>query len=122
MVIFKEVLICVVIFVFHWLTQDKIQESINGFSLPATINRKNFDIYRFSKWKASEYRTFFLYMAVPILKEFLKPKYFWNLACIVFGIFVYLSFAFPPKTSMEFDRLPLINILLIPRCQYILLF
>ena len=28
-------------------------------------------------------------MAVPMLKEFLKPKYYWNLCSIVFGKFVW---------------------------------
>ena len=53
---------------------------------PQSINRNNFDLIHFRSWKATEYRVFFLYMAVPLLKDELMPKYFWNLCSIVFAI------------------------------------
>ena len=70
----------------------KIQKAIDKFAFPISINRTRFDLKHWKQWKASEFRTFFFYMAVPILKDYLKPKYFWNLCILVFGNIFYLFF------------------------------
>ncbi len=50
-----------------------------------TIKRLSFDLNNLKKWKASEIRNFFLYLSIPVLKDFLLPKYLWNLSCLVYG-------------------------------------
>ena len=68
------------------MSRRKIQTILNTLQLPHTITRISFKIEKYSQWKASEVRTFFLYLALPIMKHFLDEKYAWNLAYIVHGI------------------------------------
>ncbi len=42
-------------------------------------------------WKASEYRAFLLFYAIPLLKPFLQPEYFLHLSLLVFSIHTLLS-------------------------------
>ena len=53
--------------------------------MPHTINRKSFLISDIQRWKASEIKNFFFYVALPILKSYLPVSNFLNLACIIFG-------------------------------------
>ena len=63
----------------------RIQHDISRFAFPISVNRKRFELKHWKQWKASELRTFFFYMVIPLLKEYLRPKYFWNLCTLVFG-------------------------------------
>jgi hypothetical protein len=45
----------------------------------------NFNIEKSAQLKASEVRTFFLYLALPILKHYLPDKHIWNLTHIIIG-------------------------------------
>ena len=65
----------------------KIQELLNNIELPHNINRKDFQINKILTWKASEYRTFFLYLALPVLKTVMlaRPTQYLNMCCFVYG-------------------------------------
>ena len=65
----------------------KMQEDLQNFKFPTAINRISFDLNHIKKWKATEYRVFFLYLAIPLLKGMLPPKYYWNLCALIYGIF-----------------------------------
>ena len=67
-------------------TQKIIQTSLDSTKYPQSINRKYLKIKNCFTWKASEIRTFFMYIALPVLKYHLKGKYVWNLCNLVNGI------------------------------------
>lgn len=62
-----------------------MQKRIDKFAFPNSINRTKFDLNHVAKWKASEFRTFFLYMSLTVMKDILKAEHYWNLACLVYG-------------------------------------
>jgi hypothetical protein len=62
---------------------NSIQETINSIKLPHIVNRKYFNLKEYSTWKASELRTFYLYMAVPCLIGKLNYKCFIHLCCLI---------------------------------------
>ena len=64
----------------------EIQKSLDTIKYPQSINRKYLKIKNCFTWKASETRTFFLYVALPVLKHHLKGKYVWNLSNLVIGL------------------------------------
>ena len=64
-----------------------IQAEIDKLIIPNDLNRKSFSLKHSANWKAAEYRDFFLYLALPILKDFLDPIQWWSLACFVYGNF-----------------------------------
>ena len=49
-------------------------------------------------WKASEYRTWILFYAIPILKDFLQPEYIHHLSLLVFTLHCLLSSYIPLNT------------------------
>jgi hypothetical protein len=63
-----------------------LQEILKKFSYPTSINRISFDLSHIKKWKATEYRVFFLYLALPLLKGMLPSKHYWNLCALIYGI------------------------------------
>ncbi|CAF1044042.1 unnamed protein product, partial [Brachionus calyciflorus] len=67
-------------------TKRKIQNELKKFKFPHTLSRIDFEIENYNTWKATEIRTFFLYICIPLLKNILKPKYFWNIACLIFAV------------------------------------
>jgi hypothetical protein len=65
---------------------NAIQETIDSIKLPHSINRRNFELREFSTWKASEMRTFFLYLAFPCLLGKLKYKYMIHLYSLITAV------------------------------------
>ena len=64
----------------------KMQNELHAYKFPTAINRISFDLSHYKKWKATEYRVFFLYLALPLLKGLLPAKYYWNLSALIYGI------------------------------------
>ena len=58
---------------------------IANVKFPSSVQRRDFNLKSFSNWKATEYKNFFFYIAIPILNEFLSTKYIFNLYCLVLG-------------------------------------
>ena len=54
-------------------------------SLPDSITRISFDLAKCLSWKASENRTFYLYLTLPLLKPYLPEVYFVHLYSFVYG-------------------------------------
>lgn len=55
------------------------------YKFPHSINRNTFDLDYYNTWKAIEFKNFFFYMALPILKDILLSQVYWNLVCLVYG-------------------------------------
>ncbi|RNA06260.1 hypothetical protein BpHYR1_004370 [Brachionus plicatilis] len=66
--------------------KKKLESELKKFIFPHTTNRLNFDFKSVKTWKANEYRTFFLYICLPLLKNILKPKFYWNIACLIYEL------------------------------------
>ena len=64
----------------------KIQQRIELVRFPGQVNRISFDLQHWKQWKASEYRVFFLYLSLKVLKGILGTKYYRNLCCLVYAI------------------------------------
>ena len=62
-----------------------IQARLKELSLPDSITRISFDLAKCLSWKASENRTFYLYLALPLLKPYLPEVYFVHLYSFVYG-------------------------------------
>ena len=60
---------------------------IENCKLPKTVLRRDFNIKKISRWKASEYKNFFFYIAVPVFDKFLKKDMLLNLYLLVAGNF-----------------------------------
>ena len=51
----------------------EIDAVLKNLNLTSTITRRNFEVGKSMTWKASENRTFYLYLALPLLSNYL-PK------------------------------------------------
>ena len=51
------------------MKRNVLQRKINEFLTPTDITRIDFNLNHYGNWKASEYRTFYLYIALPLLKD-----------------------------------------------------
>ena len=67
------------------MKRNLLQRKINQFFIPTEINRIDFNLNHYGNWKASEYRTFYLYIALPLFKDEIPSVNFWNLMCLVYG-------------------------------------
>jgi hypothetical protein len=59
---------------------------VANVKFPSSVQRRDFNLKNFSNWKATEYKNFFFYIAIPILNEFLSTNYIFNIYCLVLGI------------------------------------
>jgi hypothetical protein len=67
------------------MKRNLLQRKINQFFIPTDITRIDFNLNHYGNWKASEYRTFYLYIALPLFKDEIPSVNFWNLMCLVYG-------------------------------------
>jgi len=54
-----------------------------------SVQRRDFCLKNFKHWKATEYKNFFFYIAIPLLDQHLEKKYIFNLYCLVLGKIFY---------------------------------
>ena len=59
---------------------------ISKLKLPHDINRKLVSLEESKMWKSSQYKTFFFYVIVQLLMNFLPPYYFHLLSSYIFAI------------------------------------
>ena len=64
---------------------SRVQMQINECKMPLSVTRKTFNLEKISNWKATEYKNFFFYLAIPLLHDILPKKYLFNLYCLVSG-------------------------------------
>jgi hypothetical protein len=65
---------------------ENLQDIVNLTKWPHTITRRDFNLKNIETWKASEYKNFFFYLAVPILYNFLPYEYIESLFSLVKAI------------------------------------
>ena len=65
--------------------KNKMQKIIDEIHLPHFINRRRFNLNNIFTWKASEFKTFFFYLCVPVLKDFLDYKYICSVSFLIYG-------------------------------------
>ena len=63
-----------------------LQQRIVSIKLPQSVHRRNFDLRHVANWKASEFKNFFFYIAIPCLDIFMDKLYIFNLYCLILGI------------------------------------
>ena len=69
----------------------EISQRCERIEFPAFVPRDCKDLKNFEKWKANQIRAFFLYAALPLLKNPLKPEFFAHLKSFVFILHTSLS-------------------------------
>ena len=52
---------------------NEIDNILQNLNYPQFVPRECRDIFNYEKWKANQIRTFFLYVAVPLLESFIRP-------------------------------------------------
>ena len=67
------------------MKRNFLQRKINQFFIPTDITRIDFNLNHYGNWKASEYGTFYLYIALQLFKVEIPSVNFWNLMCLVYG-------------------------------------
>ena len=72
---------------------------------PCEFRRTPRPIEVMSYWKASEFRSWLLYFAIPILKSFLPPEYIHHLALLVCAVHILLSDSVSSAKLDTADRL-----------------
>ena len=65
--------------------KNYLQNKIKNFLIPNDITRIDFDLNRYANWKASEYRTFYHHIALPLFRNELPSPNYWNLLCLIYG-------------------------------------
>ncbi|MCH9716718.1 MAG: hypothetical protein K0U52_06490, partial [Gammaproteobacteria bacterium] len=70
---------------------NQITKIILKVKLPHDFRRSTRSIDSIKQWKASEFRVYLLYLAVPVMKEFLPAKYVYHLSLLVLSIHILLG-------------------------------
>ncbi len=65
--------------------KSEIDSVLKHLNLTSVITRRNFQVGKSMTWKASENRTFYLYLALPLLANYLPKDYIIHLYCFVYG-------------------------------------
>lgn len=68
-----------------------VNQRLDQITLPEGMSRKPRRLDENVKYKAKEYRSFFLYFAVPCFKDILPNQYFVNLSLFVNALHIFLS-------------------------------
>ncbi|XP_043484007.1 uncharacterized protein LOC122512314 [Leptopilina heterotoma] len=66
----------------------KIDKKLKKIQLPSRVCRQARSICTFHKWKASEWRNWLFYYALPCLEDILKEPYFTNLRLLSESVFI----------------------------------
>ena len=80
-----------------WMKE--IDKMLTRVTPPHEFRRSPRSIETVKFWKASELRAFILFYAIPVLKQFLQPRYIYHLSLLVSSIHILLS------ASCEEDQL-----------------
>ncbi|KAJ1525572.1 hypothetical protein ONE63_010376 [Megalurothrips usitatus] len=70
---------------------DIVNTRLDQVTLPQGMSRKPRHLDSKVKYKAKEYRSFFLYFAIPCLEDLLPPRHFQNLKLFVSALHILLS-------------------------------
>ena len=62
------------------------EQSLLKIKVPHFINRKPRSLKEISKWKSVEIKLFCLYLAVPLLIDFIPDIYYCHIACYIFAM------------------------------------
>jgi hypothetical protein len=67
-----------------------IQLIINNIKFPSNVHRKNLILNEYSKWKASEYRLFLLYVCPVVIIKFMSTEVAYNFLAFALGKHIFI--------------------------------